>query len=294
MNSVQGKVALVTGGASGIGLGLGKELARQGAKVVLADINGDALKAVASGFSDGVETVVLDVRDRDQWSRAREMVEAKLGPVSILANNAGIMNEGGGTVDDRGLIDQPAESFDRIIAINLTGVFNGIQAFAPGMCERGEGHIVNTSSTQGVITCRGVGAYCASKFGVVALSESLRGELEPYGVGVSVLCPGVIQTGLPANSNRLVGLSGTEMPPGFGMDPAIVAGMVIAGIEGNKPYIFTHGEYADPVARRHERIQQALSETPVSPFFREGDPLPGTHEYAAARIAKTRTSATVT
>jgi len=280
MKDLNGKVAFITGGASGIGLGLGKALAGKGCRVVLADINEDALEAVARDFPADVETIRLDVRDRAQWLAARARTEARFGPVSILVNNAGIMNDGGARVSDRGLVDQSPESFDRVIAINLTGVFNGIWTFAPGMRDRGEGNIVNTASTGGMLSIRGVGAYSASKFGVVALSESLRDELAPRGVGVSVLCPGIVQTGLSVNSSRLDGSTPVEMPPGYGMDPAVVAEAVITGILENSAYIFTHGEYAGAIERRHARILEAVKKAPVSSLYKEGELLPGTPEWA--------------
>lgn len=285
MSKVAGKTCFITGGASGIGLALGRALAARGCRVALADVNEEALEQVARDFSE-VETVVLDVRNRDQWQAARQWVERRFGPVDILVNNAGVMGEGGDSFADRGLIDQTPESFDRIIAINLTGVFNGIHTFGQGMAERGSGHIVNTSSTQGVMSCANVGAYCASKFGVVGLSESLQQELEPYGVGVSVLCPGVVQTNLATSTNRLAGLPPVTMPAGYGADPAGVAHQVIAAIESNSLYIFTHGEYLHPVAQRHARIQAALAQTPVSTIYDPRRPLPGTPEFASMRRAR--------
>lgn len=275
-----GKTAFVTGGASGIGLGIGKALAAEGCRVVLADIDVKSLEDAAQDFPGAVETVRLDVRGRAQWTAAREQAEARFGPISILANNAGIMNEGTGSYSERTLINQSPESFDRMIAINLTGVYNGIHEFGPGMIERRAGHIVNTSSSQGVMSCAGIAAYCASKFGVVGMSESLRQELEPFGVGVSVLCPGVVQTNLATSTNRLVGLPAVEMPEGFGIDPASVGDMVAAAIKANQLYIFTHGEYINSVAQRHARIQAALAEAPISPIYKPGAPLPGTPEFA--------------
>jgi NAD(P)-dependent dehydrogenase (short-subunit alcohol dehydrogenase family) len=278
-----GKTAFVTGGASGIGLAIGKSLAARGCKVVLADINREALDAAVSGTDGQVDGIVLDVRDREQWATARAHAEAKFGPVGVLVNNAGIMNEGSSTYGDRGLIDQSPDSFDRMIAINLVGVFNGIREFGPGMADRRDGHIVNTSSTQGVITSASVGAYCAAKFGVVAMSEALRQELARFDVGVSVLCPGVIETNLANSTNRLVGLPPIEMPTGYGMDAARVGEMVVEGMLANQLYIFTHGEYILPVAQRHAQMMAALADTPVSPTYNPAEPLPGTPEFADRR-----------
>ncbi|MBU6267289.1 MAG: SDR family NAD(P)-dependent oxidoreductase [Sphingomonadales bacterium] len=283
MKAIAGKTAFVTGGASGIGLAIGRSLAARGCRVALADIDRDALDAAVAGSAGDVIGLLLDVRDRQQWADARAAVEAAFGPVGILANNAGIMNEGNSTFGDRGLIDQSPESFDRMIDINLVGVFNGIRTFGPGMADRREGHIVNTSSTQGVITSASVGAYCAAKFGVVAMSESLRQELARFDVGVSVLCPGVIETNLANSTNRLVGLPAVALPKGFGMDAAHVGEMVVQGILADRLYIFTHGEYIVPVAQRHARMLAALAETPISPLFNPAEPIPGTPEFADKR-----------
>jgi short-subunit dehydrogenase len=167
-----------------------------------------------------------------------------------------------------------------MIAINLVGVFNGIHEFGPGMAERGDGHIVNTSSSQGLISCGGVGAYCAAKYGVVGMSEALQQELAHRGVGVSVLCPGVTQTNLPNSTNRRVGLPAVEMPEGFGMSTAIVGQQVVDAILANELYIVTHGEYVVPIAQRHARILAAAAKMPISPIYNPRVPLPGTPEFA--------------
>ena len=279
MQDLNGKTAFITGGASGIGLASAQALAQRGMRVVLADIDAARLDQVAGTFPGEVEPVRLDVRDREAWQAAREQAERRFGPVSVLMNNAGIINDSGDAVEKRGLVDQTPESWDRIIAINLTGVYNGVHAFGPGMRDRGEGHIVNTSSTQGVITARGVASYCASKFGVVALSEALRYELADNGVGVSVLCPGVIATRLSASSRLVAGQTPREFPTDYGIKADVVGEMVVNGILRNDLYIFTHGEYAKPVADRHQRIMDALERTPISAFFDPARPIPGTPEF---------------
>ena len=286
MKDLAGKAAFITGGASGIGLAIGRALAEHGVRVVLSDINAEALAAAASDFTGPVATVVLDVRDRAQWTAARTAAEAAFGPIDILVNNAGIMNEGTrANYMVHGLVSQSPESFDRMIGINLVGVFNGIHEFGPGMAERRTGHIVNTSSTQGIIACGGVAAYCAAKFGVVGMSEALRQELEHLDVGVSVLCPGVVQTNLASSTNRLVGLPPVDMPEGYGMSPAIVGQQVIDAIRANELYIITHGEYIVPLAQRHARIQAAAAKMPISPIYNPHLPLPGTPEFAAMKAA---------
>lgn len=285
MQDLSGKTAFITGGASGIGLATGRVLARAGMRVMLADIDKARLDEVTGEFTGEVGVVRLDVRDRDNWRAAREETERRFGPVSVLMNNAGIINDSGDAVEKRGLVDQSPESWDMMIAINLTGVYNGVREFGSGMRDRGHGHIVNTSSTQGVITAQGVGSYCASKFGVVALSECLRYELAGNGVGVSVLCPGVVATRLSASSRLVAGQEPKDFPTDYGIKADAVGDMVVDAIRHDRPYIFTHGEYARPVEERHSRIMTAFAETPVSSFFDPAHPLPGTPEFFAAKAA---------
>jgi len=280
---LNGKTAFITGGASGIGLAVAHALAGEGMRVAIADIDRARLAQVAAEFPGEVEPVTLDVRDRENWRAAREQVEARFGPVSVLMNNAGIINDSGGPIARRGLVDQSPESWDMMIGINLTGVYNGIHTFGPGMRDRGEGHIVNTSSTQGVITARGVASYCASKFGVVALSECLRDELAGHGVGVSVLCPGVVATRLSVSSKVVAGEASDDTPIHFGIEPAAVGAMVLGAIRANRPYIFTHGEYARPVAQRHARVLAGFEGVADSGMFDPSQPLPGTPEFFASR-----------
>ena len=249
-----GRIAFITGGASGIGLALGKALAGEGARVVLADINGDALAEAERAVSGKVATVQLDVRDRSQWLHARKFTEARFGPVSILVNNAGIINDGGAQVAQRGLIDQSPDSWDRMIGINLTGVYNGIATFGARMRDRGDGHIVNTASTQGVITCAGVGSYCASKFALEALSDALRLELAGSGVLVSLIEPGPIRTRFLEtaleNFRRTVDIDGSvhseryrarlkAMEAGgkqtFKLEPEAVVDRLVHAVEARRP-----------------------------------------------------------
>lgn len=280
---LKGKTAFITGGASGIGLAVGQALVREGMRVALADIDNKRLEAVVSAMPGEVLAVPLDVRDRAQWAAARDAVEARFGPVSLLMNNAGIINDSGDDIATRGLVDQAPESWDRMIGINLTGVYNGIHTFGPGMRDRGEGHIVSTSSTQGVITARGVASYCAAKFGVVALSEALRDELAGNGVGVSVLCPGVVATNLSESSRAVAGQEAKGIAMHYGIGPDEVAAMVLAAIRENRLYIFTHGEYAGPVEARHQRMMADFEGVAVSLLYQPGKPIPGTPEFFADR-----------
>lgn len=260
--------AFVTGGASGIGLAIARALSEQGVKVTIADVNAQAVDAAVGEAGGSMRGIVLDVRDRSAWAVARDEAEQAFGPVDLLFNNAGIASLG------FDLADLDPEAFDRVIAVNLTGVFNGISAFAPGMRERRSGHIVNTSSMAGICgPAHGIGgSYAASKFGVVGLSETLRVELEPHGVGVSILCPGQTATGIAQSSMALGG--GFKLPTAGHSSPAAAANpaprfetgtseelaeLVLRGIELNSPYIITRGRGWWSLAEaRHKVVENAF------------------------------------
>jgi NAD(P)-dependent dehydrogenase (short-subunit alcohol dehydrogenase family) len=264
-----GATAFVTGGASGIGLAVVRALVREGARVAIADISEDWLADAVAELGEAVLAVPLDVTDREGWARARSLAEARFGPVDVLVNNAGI------GADLKPLTDVSPGYFDRMIAIKLTGTFNGIHTFVPGMRERRRGHVVNTASMAGLIASARLGPYTAAKFGVVGLSEVLRAELEDHGVGVSVLCPGLIATRLGETSSR-AGVDRAEVENairGKGIDPAIVGELVVEGIRHNRSHIVTHAEYVDAVKRRMVPVFAAFDRVPV----RNPDVLPGTN-----------------
>jgi NAD(P)-dependent dehydrogenase (short-subunit alcohol dehydrogenase family) len=263
----QAKHAFITGGASGIGLGVGKALAAKGLRITIADINREAIDAVLAAEGEAFRGVVLDVRDRAGWASAKADAEAAFGPVDLLFNNAGIASFG------YEIADMAPEAFDRIVAVDLTGVFNGVSAFAADMRARRYGHILNTSSMAGICAPSQAigGSYAAAKFGVVGLSETLRAELAPHGVGVSILCPGQTVTGIAQNSMKLGG--DMRLPPGRSLSDAReahispvetgtveeLAERVLSGIEGNAPYIITHGRGWWPLAHaRHVAIEAAF------------------------------------
>ncbi|MET0371630.1 MAG: SDR family oxidoreductase [Sphingobium sp.] len=259
MEKIEGSVAFITGGASGIGLGIAQALVAQGARVMIADINQAALDTAVEQLGANAAAFRLDVRDRDGWAAARVAVEQRFGPVDILVNNAGIGPDG------HMLADMTPESFDRLLAIKVTGTFNGISTFAAGIRERGNGHIVNTSSMAGLIAMAPLGAYCTAKFAIVGLSEVLRAEMAPYGVGVSVLCPGLVRSNLAettvaAGSDRKTA-GGTSTAAGI--DPLIVGDLVIDAVLANRLYIPTHGDYRELVAKRMDRIVHAFDDVPV-------------------------------
>lgn len=256
MDRIAGRHALITGGASGIGLAIAQALVAEGAVVTVTDYDGERLERLDGQFN----CLALDVRDRPGWEAAKTVAEAKHGPVAILCNNAGIGPNLGELADS-----DPAQ-FDRMIAIKLAGTFNGIHTFAAEMRARREGQIVNTASMAGLETSPRLGAYTAAKFAVVGLSEVLRKELEPHGVGVSVLCPGMVSTGLPETTAKADGHDDpdAQRQPMAGIDPARVADRVIAGIKANWPYIFTHGERKAAVETRIQAILEAFDATPLS------------------------------
>ncbi|MEY4720589.1 MAG: hypothetical protein RIQ46_314 [Pseudomonadota bacterium] len=251
-----GQHAFITGGASGLGLGIADALAARGLKITIADIQADLIDEVLASRGDGWRGVLLDVRDREGWAAARAAAEAAFGPVDVLVNNAGIAPNG------KPFAEMPPESFDQILAINLGGVFNGVHTFALAMREQGRGHIVNTSSMAGLSpSIVGIGAYATAKFGVTALTESLRKELAEHGVGVTLLCPGFVLTGLGSNTARLGGLTrgapaGAALPPS-GVSSEDVGAMVVEAIEGDEPCIVTHAGSWPEIGKRFDVIRAA-------------------------------------
>ncbi len=185
MHQVEGKTIFITGGARGIGLGIARAFARAGAKLALADIDQTSLTLAKSELSKltPVETFLLDVRDRWAFAGVADETESRLGPVSILCNNAGV----GGEPDVSRLT---YEHWDWILGINLNGVINGIQTFLPRMIRRGgDAHIVNTASGGGLAATASGLLYTTSKFAVVGLSEFLRLVLEPSEIGSAFCAP---------------------------------------------------------------------------------------------------------
>lgn len=230
------KHAFVTGGASGIGLGIANALAERGLNVTIADINEEALEQVVATRANQFRGVRLDTRDRDNWKSAKEEAEKVFGPVDILINNAGIAPHG------KQFADTDPDSFDTLIDINLIGPANGVMAFADSMRKRGKGHIVSTSSSAGLVAFgNGVGVYSMAKFGVTAMSLALRQELAPHGVGVSVLCPGIVATNLHANTVKIGGESNDnpDAKPKPTVTPAEIGQQVISAIENDEAVIVT-------------------------------------------------------
>jgi NAD(P)-dependent dehydrogenase (short-subunit alcohol dehydrogenase family) len=191
MEQLDGRVAVVTGGASGIGRALARRFGADGMRVVLADVEPEPLaEAVAELAAGGASAigVVADVANAADVEQVRDRALDAFGAVHVVCNNAGV---GGG-----GIVDAPLEVWDWTIGVNLMGVVHGVHTFLPLLLEQDEGHIVNTASLAGLGGVTGLGVYCTTKFAVVGLSESLYHDLVARGsaVGVSLLCPGFVQT----------------------------------------------------------------------------------------------------
>jgi NAD(P)-dependent dehydrogenase (short-subunit alcohol dehydrogenase family) len=275
MKDLRGKVAFVTGGSSGIGLGIVKVLAAEGMKVAFTyrreAHRQEAMSYFQSRPDSQVHPLELDVVDRAAFARAADETERKLGPVQLLVNNAG--------VGVHGLIEHATyEDWDWVLGVNLGGVVNGIVTFLPRMlASRLEGHIVNVSSMGGIAALGSVGLYTASKFAVVGLTEALRTDMIGRNIGVSVYCPGPVKSNIaesgkarPAHLSR-TGYSTPELekgapPPAMmqhAMDAVVAAGYVLRGIRENALYILSHPEFRDVLAARHAALLAAVPDEPV-------------------------------
>jgi NAD(P)-dependent dehydrogenase (short-subunit alcohol dehydrogenase family) len=274
MKDLVGKTAFITGAASGIGLGVATRLAQAGVKVMLCDIERQALdKAVAElkRTNADVDAVVADVSLKAELQAAADATLARYGEVHIVHNNAGVTGGGGyGAWTEAG--------WNWTIGVNLMAVIWGVEIFGPLIERHGQGgHIVNTASIAGLIS-GSANPYNVTKYGVVALSEGLRVELAPRGVGVSVLCPGFIRTQIVDSArnlpDRFAGAA-TARPAGDsaevaawaanirqridgGIDPLYVGELVREGIEGDWPYIFTDNEFEPYIAARFEGIKASF------------------------------------
>ncbi len=263
-----GKGAVVTGAASGIGRGIAGALAGAGARVVLADFDAaGAERAAAELAAAGADasSLALDVSDREAVYRAAETVQARLGRVHILCNNAGVGYEGV-PVDDI-----PDGDWDWVLGVNLFGVIHGIKAFVPLIAAHGEGgHVVNTASIGGMQVRPGFhrGAYVTAKYAVVGLSEALANDVARHGIGVSVLCPAAVDTQIykperdrPARFGGATDIGrGSEHLRGLlkaGMSPDTIGQWVLRAIRDRAFYILPHAETREWLDERHERIRAA-------------------------------------
>lgn len=257
------RVAVVTGGAGGIGFAMACAFAARGAKIVLADVDRAALaqaekEIAATGAS--VLACATDVTERESVQALADATFERFGAAHLLCNNAGIAIAGS-------LVGADPGDWEKAMAINFWGVVHGIDAFLPRMIEaRQGGHVVNTASMAGLVGMDWLGIYCATKFAVVGLSESLRRELSAHGIGVSVLCPMLVATRITENSARVLGRAtpASEDPSadmalqGAVIPAAEVAERVVRAVETNALYVFTHREQREILRRRAERQDAAF------------------------------------
>ncbi|MFG1932418.1 SDR family NAD(P)-dependent oxidoreductase [Mycobacterium sp. NPDC048908] len=269
MESFEGRATVITGGANGIGFATAKEFARRGARVMIADIDQSALDgAVATLRADGVDAhgVVCDVRKLDDVAHLADEAFRVFGDVHVVFNNAGIGFAGA-------IAETSHDDWRFVIDVDLWGPIHGVEAFLPRLiAQGGESHIVFTSSFAGLIPNVGLGPYCVAKYGVVALAETLARELRPDGIGVSVLCPMIVETELAANSERVrtadygpatssaedTALLLTATDPLVRADD--VARLTADAILANRLYVLPHRAARDSIRRRFERIDHTFDD----------------------------------
>lgn len=261
-----GRTAVITGAGGGIGAGLARALGERGARLVLADIQEAPLAETAGELATlghDVATHVCDVRDLDAVESLATFADERFGGAQILCNNAGVAAYGL-------LADQDVDDWRFVMDVDFWGVMHGIKAFVPRMIAAGTGgHILNTASMAGLIGMPGLGIYSAAKFGVVGVSEALRAELKPHGIGVSVLCPMMVSTALNSNSDHIrAGMQGKpsgeliseENTAGLAGDVMSVDELVDAAIRGitdSRLHILTHRDQADILEHRARRLADA-------------------------------------
>jgi NAD(P)-dependent dehydrogenase (short-subunit alcohol dehydrogenase family) len=282
LKDVAGKVAFITGGSSGIGLGQARVFHEAGMKVVIGYIRDDQVGPALDSFRTGkdrVHAIKVNVVDRAAMKAAADEIEAKFGRIHLVSNNAGI-----GPLTP--LLATEPKDFDQTVAINLTGVYNGIHEFVPRIRKHGEGgHVVTTSSMSGILPTEGggAGAYTATKFAVTGLMEILRSELDAgkLNIGASVYCPGLVATNIFELEKNVAaafdekGKAGPEDAAantarirqiiGAGMDPLEAARIVLAGIRSNDLFILSHPEFGPGLQERMDALLASVPDTTAPP-----------------------------
>jgi NAD(P)-dependent dehydrogenase (short-subunit alcohol dehydrogenase family) len=257
MDEFKGRVAVITGGGGGIGAAMAEAFAGRGARLVLADIDEEAATRVARRLTDGGAEAIgvrADVSTLEGVQALADATERRFGAVHIVCNNAGIATFGE-------IVSSTYADWQYTMNVNFWGVVNGVHVFVPRLlAQRAGGHVVNTASMAGLVGMRWLGVYCASKFAVVGLTEALHRELLDHGIGVSVLCPMVVETNINENSvrNRPATLRNTTTPiipeagqmVGSTIRPEEVARRVVRAIERKDLYILTHPEQREILRRR--------------------------------------------
>ena len=264
MDAFEGRVAVVTGAASGIGLATATRFAQEGMRVVLADIEGDALEAAVSELRGRGHEVLGVPTDVSQWDAIQHLAGQTLsafGQVHVVHNNAGVVRAG--RLEELTLAD-----WEWVLGVDLWSVIYGVKTFLPLIRQAGEGHIVNTASSSGLQSAPEIGPYNVAKFGVVAISETLQLELIAEGspIGASVLCPGAIATRITESErNRPGAAADTETNQRFrsfaakivgeGLSPEIVAEQVVHAIRAREFWILTHADWIDVLRKRVEGME---------------------------------------
>ena len=278
MEQLEGKTAVITGAASGIGFAMTEQFLRDGMRVVMADIEEGALVAAAERLTasggaasraEDVLAVPTDVTDIASVHNLRDEALRAYGAVHVVCNNAGVAPGGP-------MLETTADDWAWVMGVNVNGVAHGVVTFGPLLVEQGEGHIVNTASIAGFISTEVLGLYCASKHAVVGLTESLWRELQGTGVGVSVLCPNLVKTQIfESERNRPAAVTQTasqtetmgmlrETIDAVGLGPDVVAAAVADGIRANRFWILTHPGSEDLPGIRAEDVR--LGRDPSPPF----------------------------
>lgn len=275
MKDLKGKTAFITGAASGVGFGMAHAFLDAGMKVAIADIRGEALEAAKEELQKvgkDVHCIQVDITDRDAMAAAADETEATFGKVHMLCNNAGI--------NVFGPIEQASyDDWDWIMDVNLNAVFTGIKCFLPKIQSHGEGgHVVNTASMASIVSGPGAGIYTAAKCAVRGLTECLWYGLVPQGIGVSLVCPGLVNSNINLSEEiRPAARAATGYAPDqewidrlaivqkMGMEPVEIGQKILRGILNDDLYILTHPDHKDEVARDFAEILDAFPDEPVDP-----------------------------
>ena len=264
MKPSKGQVAVVTGAAGGIGKALALAFAARGLNVVLADIEAGALQQAADEVAAAGVTalpVVTDVTKRDSVQALAKTTYERFGAAHVVCNNAGVLAMGK-------VHETPVETWAWMLDVNLWGVIHGVQAFVPRMLDGGQpGHVINTASMAGMVPPENQGAYSATKYAVVGLTETLSRELRKTPINVSMLCPGIVDTGIfnagrnrPATYHTSQAEEDAYAIPGLRvLDPTKVAQTVLAGMAAGALFIFSHSEGLEWVEKHHKRVRQAFT-----------------------------------
>jgi len=271
MESVQGAGAVVTGGASGIGLATARQLGARGGRLVLADVERAALDAAVESLRAAeVEAhgVVCDVRSYDAVRALADEAFDRLGAVHIVFNNAGVAVGGP-------IVEMSHDDWRWVIDVDLWGPIHGVEAFVPRLVEQGQGgHVLFTASFAGLVPNVGLGPYTVAKYGVVALAEVLYREMRPHGIGVSVLCPMRVGTNIGTSErNRTEEYGGSAVSPpvpdqgednrdmaGRVLPVEEVAALTVDAVLANRLYVLPHDESRASIRRRFERIDRTFEE----------------------------------